>query len=235
MSRRLPFAAAVAGALVAASAQASDRRSLGAHEHGVGILTIAAEGGRVAMELESPGADIVGFEHPAEGAEDRAAIEDAIAALARPSALFALPEAAGCTVIEASATLVGEDDDHDHDHGAHADHDDHDDDGHADEAHAGDDHDDDHAQGDDTHAGHDEDHDHDHDDHAADEAGGHTEFHAEYVFDCATPGALDAIAFPYFERFPNARELEVRIVTASGARAAEVERDAPSLDIAGGM
>lgn len=71
--------------------------------------------------------------------------------------------------------------------------------------------------------------DHDDDDHG-DEAG-HTEFHAEYELTCETPDALTQISFAYFEAFPNALEVEVQIITASGAQAFEVERDAPTLDL----
>ncbi|WP_370402417.1 zinc uptake protein ZrgA [Sulfitobacter sp. JB4-11] len=84
------------------------------------------------------------------------------------------------------------------------------------------DHKDDHAE-----EGHD---DHDgHDDHAED--AGHTEFHAEYTLDCENPAALTQITFAYFEAFPNAKEVEVQIITTSGAQAFEVERDAPVLDL----
>jgi len=77
---------------------------------------------------------------------------------------------------------------------------------------------------------HDDHDDHDgHDDHA-DEAG-HTEFHAEYVLSCDNPDALSDIEFAYFETFPNALEVEVQIITAAGAQAFEVERDAPVLDL----
>jgi Protein of unknown function (DUF2796) len=74
-----------------------------------------------------------------------------------------------------------------------------------------------------------------HDDHAeheenADETG-HTEFHSEYTLACADPDALSDITFAYFDIFENARELEVQIITSSGAQAFEVERDAPALDL----
>ena len=184
-------------ALLASPAVADEKRQLDAHEHGVGELNIAFEGNTVAMELRAPGADIVGFEHAANSAEDRAAIESAVATLARPLDLFVLPQAAQCTVTQASAELEGDQ--------AHDDHEDH----ASGEAH------DDHA----------------HDDHAHET--GHSEFHAEYMLTCADPGAISGIDFAYFDTFGNARELEVQIVTASGARAFEVDRDAPMLDLKG--
>ena len=86
-----------------------------------------------------------------------------------------------------------------------------------------------HADG--THEVHD-DEDHDHEDHAdhGDEAG-HTEFHAEYTLNCDNPKMLTEITFAYFETFPNAKEVEVQLITSFGARAFEVERDAPALDL----
>jgi hypothetical protein len=93
-----------------------DTRQMGAHEHGTSTLNIAFDGGTLVMELEAPGADIVGFEHAAESDADRAAIEAAEAVLADPATLFALPAAAGCMLSSADAHLAGEDAGHDHGH-----------------------------------------------------------------------------------------------------------------------
>lgn len=193
--------------LLALPAFAEGTRELDSHEHGVGELNIAMEGKTIAMELHAPGADIVGFEYAATSDEDRAAIENAVATLAKPLDLFSFSDAAKCTVTRASAELEAEED-HD-EHSKHDDHDDHDD----------------HAEHDD-HAKHD-----DHDDHA--EEASHTEFHAEYVLNCDNPDAISKINFAYFEAFPNALELEVQIVSSAGAKAFEVERDAPTLDLRG--
>jgi hypothetical protein len=92
----------------------AQQRELGAHEHGRGTLNIALEGTKLTMELEAPGVDIVGFEHPAKSRKDKAAVESATQRLSRPLALFKLPATAGCAVKEASAEFEG---DHDHDHG----------------------------------------------------------------------------------------------------------------------
>lgn len=93
-----------------------------------------------------------------------------------------------------------------------SDHDDHDEEGH-------DDHDEE---------GHDEE---GHDDH--DEAPGHTEFHAEYLLECANLTEISAITFSYFEIFPNALELEVQVISDKGATAFEIERDVAKLDLRG--
>jgi hypothetical protein len=87
---------------------AQETRDLGAHEHGHSALNIAVEGTQVAMELEAPGADIVGFEYEAQTAEDRAKLDAAIAELSKPLALFVLPAAAGCTVVSSTAGLHDE-------------------------------------------------------------------------------------------------------------------------------
>ncbi|MEP4198021.1 MAG: DUF2796 domain-containing protein [Aliishimia sp.] len=214
---------------------AEDTRELDAHEHGVGTLNIAIEGTTVAMAFEAPGADIVGFEYAAESDADLAAIDAAIATLGAPLDLFVLPNAAGCSVVEARAELESEDDHDDHGDEGHDDHDDHDDhdkdeahDDHGHKDHADENHDD-HAEEDHDDHEHDDHGDKDHADHA-DEAG-HTEFHAEYTLACDAPDALTEISFAYFEAFPNALEVEVQIITTSGAQAFEVERDAPVLDL----
>jgi len=200
MKRTLPFAVAVA---IAHPAFAEDSRQLDAHEHGVGELNIALEETTVSMELHAPGADIVGFEYEAKSAEDRSAIDAAVAMLAKPQELFVLPASAECNVTQASAELESEEE-----YEKHA---------------AGEEHHDEkeeHAEGE-----------HDDGEHA-DEAG-HTEFHAEYVLTCANPSAIDEITFAYFDAFESARELEVKIVTKAGAQAFEVERDEPRLDLRG--
>lgn len=213
--------------LAAAPALAEDKRQLDAHEHGVGALNIAMDGTTLAMEFHAPGADIVGFEYAAETSEDRAAIDAAVATLAAPLDLFVLPAAAECSVVQASAELESEGAHEEHDHSEHSGHDEHaKHDEHADHDHGNHD---DHAEHDD-HANHDDHAEHDgHDAH--DDLAGHTEFHAEYTMACANLDALTEITFAYFEVFENAREVEVQILTASGAQVFEVKRDDPTLDL----
>jgi hypothetical protein len=123
------FPILVISALVAMPTYAQENRQLDAHEHGVGQLDIAFDGNQIAIELHAPGADIVGFEYSAENADDHAEINAAIATLTRPLNLFVLPDAAGCSVVNASAGLESEED-----HGAHDDEHAGEDDGHDDDA-----------------------------------------------------------------------------------------------------
>ncbi len=134
------FAAVVLVATVPAVSHAEDaHRELGAHVHGHGTLNIAIEDSRVSMELEVPGMDIVGFEHAATSDDQKLKVEEAKEILQRPLDIFAVPAAAGCTVVSADVAIEAEhhhdgDDDHDHDakeakDGDH-DHADHDHEGH---------------------------------------------------------------------------------------------------------
>lgn len=215
------FTSAALLILVASAGTAEQTRQLDAHEHGVGTLDIAFDGDRIAIAFQAPGADIVGFEYAATNAQDRAAVDAAVATLAGPLDLFSFPAAAGCRVVEARASLESEEaheehghdkhahDEHAHDEHAHDDHAAHKEEGHDHEAHA--------------EAGH------KHDDHA--EAASHSEFHAEYLLSCADPAQASLITFGYFTTFPNALELEVQVVSDRGATAFEVTRDAPTLDL----
>jgi hypothetical protein len=186
-------------AMAATPVFAQETRQLDAHEHGVAQLDIAMDGQQIAMELHAPGADIVGFEYAAESADDRAAVDNAVAALARPLDLFVLPDAAGCSVVQAAAGLESE------------------------EVHDGE------AEEHDEHAR--DDHKDDHDDH--EEQAGHTEFHAEYLLTCTDPDAATDITFAFFDAFPNALEVEVQLISDTGAKSFEVERDTPTLDLRG--
>lgn len=114
-----PAAAASAGLALglalATGAGADDHRQLGAHVHGHGTLDMAFEGGRVTLDLEAPGMDILGFEHAAQSEADKAALAAATARLRDPLALFKIPAAAGCKVAEAKVELGHDADDGDKD------------------------------------------------------------------------------------------------------------------------
>ena len=233
--------------LIGSQAYAAERE-LDAHQHGHGNLNIAIEGSTLYIELETPGADIVGFEHPARSDDDKAAIEDAKGRLSDPIGLFGIPAEASCTLVEVSVEPVGyglgmddehghddhddhdeahEDDDHD-EHG-HDDHDDHD------EAHEDDDHDDGHDDGEaheDDHDEHAEDAHDDHDDHE-DEKESHAEFHAEYRLQCDDPAAITSLTLTYFDVFAGAEELEVNLITDDGQSRQEVTPAEPVVNLGG--
>ncbi|MET3582635.1 hypothetical protein ABID19_005697 [Mesorhizobium robiniae] len=94
--------------VVSAAHAEEERRELGPHVHGHGTLAITIEANNVQMELAAPGMDVVGFEHEAKTAEQKSAVETALADLKEPLKLFALPDAAGCAVASADVKVVAE-------------------------------------------------------------------------------------------------------------------------------
>ncbi|MCX4065013.1 DUF2796 domain-containing protein [Pseudomonas sp. S1Bt30] len=113
----LPFAL-----LPLAVAQAHDDHdhehgSLGAHEHGVARLNAVLDGQTLELELDSPAMNLVGFEHVASSAADKAKVAAAREQLENPVALFNLPKAAGCKVSsqELNSPLFGDKPEADHD------------------------------------------------------------------------------------------------------------------------
>ncbi|UVM04517.1 DUF2796 domain-containing protein [Pseudomonas laurylsulfatiphila] len=117
----LPFAMLPLAIAHAADEHDHEHGSLGAHEHGVGRLNAALDGKTLALELQSPAMNLVGFEHVATSDADKAKVAAARALLEQPLSLFNLPKAAGCVVEnqELESPLFGDtpdaDDDHDED------------------------------------------------------------------------------------------------------------------------
>lgn len=102
-----------------------EHRQHDAHVHGITALNLALEGEEVHIELDSPAANIVGFEHAPSSEADHAALDEAVAALKNGDQLFRFNNEAGCRMEEAivtSALLEEEHDDYpdkhsdDHDH-----------------------------------------------------------------------------------------------------------------------
>lgn len=124
----LPFAL-----LSLAAAQASDHDhdhaldSLDAHQHGAASLNVVLDGQALELELESPAMNLVGFEHAAESAADKAKVAAARSQLQNPQALFGL-NAGDCSLREtALESPLFEDDEHEHEghqgdetHGEHS-------------------------------------------------------------------------------------------------------------------
>ncbi len=101
---RIALVALVAVLASPASGQ-PERRQLGAHQHGHGTMSIAIDGPLLIMELDVPAADILGFEHAPATAEEKAAAEQALAALRDPLSLFTPPAGARCQVQDADVAL----------------------------------------------------------------------------------------------------------------------------------
>jgi hypothetical protein len=94
-----------------------EHRQHGAHVHGIAALNLALEGQEVHIELDSPAANIVGFEHAPSSEADHAALDKAVALLKDGDRLFRFNEGAGCRMESAKVTselLEEEHEDHEH-------------------------------------------------------------------------------------------------------------------------
>lgn len=178
-----PLAAHAAEPAHAHMAQAS----LGHHQHGVGELDVALDGATLELELRSPAANLLGFEHAPRNAEERARLTRLQEQLEQPQILFGVPAAAGCRLAASeldSPLFASHGQAHGHDHG---------------------------------HAG---------------EAGAHSEIHARYRFDCATPQALTALdAAALFRQFPATTRLQVQLIGPRGQQGGELRAGASGLEL----
>lgn len=100
-----------------ASVAIPQTRQHDAHVHGIGMLNIAVAGDELVIELHSPAANIVGFEHAPAHEEQQHAISEATALLEQGEKLFSLPAAAQCTLTDVQVENdmthgQGEDDTH---------------------------------------------------------------------------------------------------------------------------
>ena len=205
--------ALVIGLSLAATANAEEYRQHEAHVHGHVEFNIAQDGKDLLIEITSPGADVVGFEHAPENAEQEQALKQAIAALKDTDKLFAINQQAKCVIedVHVSHTL-GKDSHEGHDHHDHEghDHDKHDHEGHDhdkhEHEHKGHDHEE-HAH--DDHDGH-EHHDHEGHDH---EHGGHGEFTVEYRYHCDSVADLNSIDTTWFKQFPATESISANLFT----------------------
>ncbi|HHG3565113.1 TPA: DUF2796 domain-containing protein [Vibrio parahaemolyticus] len=183
--------AIVIGLSLSTVATAEEYRQHSAHVHGHVEFNIAQDGSDLLLEITAPGADVVGFEHAPENAEQEKTLQHAIATLEDSNALFAINPQAQCEIEEVHVehTLGGQHEEHEH----------HDHEGH--------DHD--------EHAHHDHDkHDHDgHEGHDHSEHSDHGEFTVQYRFHCAQVGELSRIQTDWFNQFPSTESVNVNLFT----------------------
>ncbi|EGQ8538163.1 DUF2796 domain-containing protein [Vibrio parahaemolyticus] len=186
--------AIVIGLSLSTVATAEEYRQHSAHVHGHVEFNIAQDGSDLLLEITAPGADVVGFEHAPENAEQEKTLQHAVATLEDSNALFAINPQAQCEIEEVHVehTLGGQHEEHehhdheghDHDEHAHHDHDKHEHDGH--EGHEG----------------------HDHSEHSD-----HGEFTVQYRFHCAQVGELSHIQTDWFNQFPSTESVNVNLFT----------------------
>ncbi|EJS4059223.1 TPA: DUF2796 domain-containing protein [Vibrio parahaemolyticus] len=183
--------AIVIGLSLSTVATAEEYRQHSAHVHGHVEFNIAQDGSDLLLEITAPGADVVGFEHAPENAEQEKTLQHAIATLEDSNALFAINPQAQCEIEEVHVehSLGGQHEEHEH----------HDHEGHDHDEHAHHDHD---KHDHDSHEGH------DHSEHSD-----HGEFTVQYRFHCAQVGELSHIQTDWFNQFPSTESVNVNLFT----------------------
>ncbi|HHI5016776.1 zinc uptake protein ZrgA [Vibrio parahaemolyticus] len=183
--------AIVLGLSLSTVATAEEYRQHSAHVHGHVEFNIAQDGSDLLLEITAPGADVVGFEHAPENAEQEKTLQHAVATLEDSNALFAINPQAQCEIEEVHVehSLGGQHEEHEH----------HDHEGHDHDEHAHHDHD---KHEHDGHEGH------DHSEHSD-----HGEFTVQYRFHCAQVGELSHIQTDWFNQFPSTESVNVNLFT----------------------
>ncbi|HCE1989442.1 TPA: DUF2796 domain-containing protein [Vibrio parahaemolyticus] len=186
--------AIVIGLSLSTVATAEEYRQHSAHVHGHVEFNIAQDGSDLLLEITAPGADVVGFEHAPENAEQEKTLQHAVATLEDSNTLFAINPQAQCEIEEVHVehSLGGQHEEHEH-----HDHEGHDHEGHDHDEHAHHDHD--------GHEGHEG---HDHSEHSD-----HGEFTVQYRFHCAQVGELSHIQTDWFNQFPSTESVNVNLFT----------------------
>ncbi|HHB9690030.1 DUF2796 domain-containing protein [Vibrio parahaemolyticus] len=183
--------AIIIGLSLSTVATAEEYRQHSAHVHGHVEFNIAQDGSDLLLEITAPGADVVGFEHTPENAEQEKTLQHAVATLEDSNALFAINPQAQCEIEEVHVehSLGGQHEEHEH----------HDHEGHNHDEHAHHDHD---KHEHDGHEGH------DHSEHSD-----HGEFTVQYRFHCAQVGELSRIQTDWFNQFPSTESVNVNLFT----------------------
>ncbi|HCM1473910.1 zinc uptake protein ZrgA [Vibrio parahaemolyticus] len=183
--------AIVIGLSLSTVATAEEYRQHSAHVHGHVEFNIAQDGSDLLLEITAPGADVVGFEHAPENAEQEKTLQHAVATLEDSNTLFAINPQAQCEIEEVHVehSLGGQHEEHEH----------HDHEGHDHDEHAHHDHD---KHEHDGHEGH------DHSEHSD-----HGEFTVQYRFHCAQVGELSRIQTDWFNQFPSTESVNVNLFT----------------------
>ncbi|CAI2314688.1 TPA: DUF2796 domain-containing protein [Vibrio parahaemolyticus] len=183
--------AIVIGLSLSTVVTAEEYRQHSAHVHGHVEFNIAQDGSDLLLEITAPGADVVGFEHAPENAEQEKTLQHAVATLEDSNALFAINPQAQCEIEEVHVehSLGGQHEEHEH----------HDHEGHDHDEHAHHDHD---KHEHDGHEGH------DHSEHSD-----HGEFTVQYRFHCAQVGELSHIQTDWFNQFPSTESVNVNLFT----------------------
>jgi len=93
----------------------SEERHHGSHVHGIAHINVALEKNELYIEVKSPAANIVGFEHSPGNEKEKRAVKEAVETLKAGEKVFKLTSRAGAILKEADVTTGHEDEAHNDD------------------------------------------------------------------------------------------------------------------------
>jgi len=221
-----------------ASLNAQTVREHGAHEHGAASLSIALDGSRIYIDLDSPAYNVLGFEHAPSSTAQQDVLDAARLALESGSS-FVFDSAAECSLETGESDHEAE---HEHE-ASHSDESDHDDEtAHADESeheHEASysdesDHDDKAAHTDE--AEHEDKHEDEHESAHSDESehvdeGAHSDVEAMYVYQCERAESLERITTSLFETFGSFEDIDVQLIGPGGQTGLELNAEQTVIDL----
>jgi hypothetical protein len=177
----------------------------GAHVHGLARLAVTLDGNLLALMLESPLDNLLGFEHHPRTPEQQEAAARLMATLNAPADLFTPTAAADCVPVRVAiespllaAPAGTHDGQHEHDHKHDHDHE----------------HDHDPAHDHDPEHDHERYHEHSH---------GHADLYAEFDFECAQVAELRGMSVELFSYFPRLERINAEVAVRGGQTAVRLD------------
>jgi hypothetical protein len=82
----------------------AEMRSAGRHEHGTSRLDIAVDGNDLAIDLDGPAANLLGFEHLPATPEQKAVLAKVVNSLSAGNTLFLTPPGADCRMVSSAVS-----------------------------------------------------------------------------------------------------------------------------------
>jgi hypothetical protein len=159
------------------------------HVHGEAEIFIAIDGSKISIEMESPAANILGFEHPAKTAKEKILLAQSINTLQQYTVISTFPNAS-CQQVSATISSPFEDSNGKDNHKKEKRHTEADHEKHHDTAHGSHNHG--HKRDDDS----------------------HTEFHMAYELTCKHPEVIKSAVITAFTHFSGLEKITVNWLTA---------------------
>lgn len=82
----------------------AEARSASRHEHGTSSLSIAVDGNDLAIDLDGPAGNLLGFEHRPSSPEQQAVLAKVVDSLRAGNTLFLTPPAADCRLVSSAVS-----------------------------------------------------------------------------------------------------------------------------------